>query len=71
MTEKEKIMIIEESMDLDEGTLSTEDVLDDFDEWDSLAVLSFIALVEERMHKNVDAAELKKVVTVADALTLM
>lgn len=71
MTEQEKITILEESMDLDEGTLNLESVLTDYDEWDSLAALSLIAAIGEKFGRTVEAADIKKLVTVADALKLM
>lgn len=71
MTEQEKLAIIEECMDLDEGTISPSDELANFEEWDSLAALSFIAAMAEKFDKKLETADIKALVTVADALKLM
>jgi len=71
MTEKEKIELLEEMLELDEGTLSPETVLADLDEWDSIAAISFIALVDDEFDKSVKGADIRSFVTVADALAVM
>ena len=71
MAEQEKIRMLEEVMELDEGTLHMEDVLEDFMEWDSIAALAFIALMDEQFHKTVSGSEIKMLKTVADAVALM
>lgn len=37
MSLKEKITMLEELMDLDEGTLNASSVLEEYEEWDSLS----------------------------------
>lgn len=71
MSEKEKIELLEEIMDLDPGTLHVEDTLRDYDEWDSLTVLTFISEIDSRFGKKVSGEEIKKFVTVADAIAVM
>lgn len=71
MTEKEKLMLIEECMDLEEGTLNPDDEVDDYEEWDSVTILSLIASVEEHFHKTLTGTELKGVKTFSDVLGLM
>ncbi len=71
MTEKEKLNRLEECMELDEGTLKPEDRLDSYEEWDSISALALIAFLDEKFHKTVDGAELKKLQTVKDAILLM
>lgn len=39
MTEKEKLELAEEIMDVEEDTLSMDTLLDDIDEWDSFRAL--------------------------------
>ncbi len=43
MSTEEKIAMVEEFMDLEEGTLTIHSKLSDFEEWDSLSKLSLIA----------------------------
>jgi len=71
MTQQEKISLMEEIMDLDEGTLTLDSVLDEIDEWDSVAILSFMAAMDEHFGKIVKGSEIKSFVTVKDAIALM
>lgn len=71
MTEMEKIAKIEEIMDLDEGSLSADSVLEEFDEWDSITALSIIAMMDETYGKTITGAEVKGFKTVGDILKIM
>lgn len=71
MTEMEKIAKIEEIMDLDEGSLNADSVLEDFDEWDSITALSIIAMMDETFGKTVTGAQVKGFKTVGDILKIM
>lgn len=71
MDTQKKISIIEECMDLDEGTLTVDTDLTGFEEWDSVTALSIIAMVDETFHKTISGADLKKAKTVADVISLM
>ncbi len=71
MTEKERIELLEEIMDLDEGTLRVDDTLSDFEEWDSLTALTFISEMDSRFGKKFTGEEVKKFVSVRDAIAVM
>lgn len=71
MTDAEKMNMLEEIMELDEGTLSADDLLDNYEEWDSLTALSFISLMDEKFHKTFTGAQVRELKTVADALKVM
>ena len=71
MTEKEKITLLEEIMELNEGTLSVDDVLEDYVEWDSITALSLIAMMDEKFGKTISGADVKGLRTVADAINMM
>lgn len=71
MTEQEKITALEEMMELDAGTLSADDVLENYPEWDSITVLSFISYMDEQFHKTISGQEIKAFVTVSDVLKVM
>lgn len=71
MTEQKKISLLEEIMELDEGTLNVDDMLEDYAEWDSIAALSFIALMDEQFHKTISGPEIKAFKTVGDVLKVM
>ncbi len=71
MTEKEKIAILEDIMELDEGVLNKDDLLENYEEWDSLAVISLIAIVDEKFGKTLTGKDIKSYKTVADVLAVM
>lgn len=71
MSINEKIALIENCMDLEEGSLNLEDDLTQYDEWDSLTVLSIISAVDEKYHKTLTGEDLKKVKTVSDIMKLI
>lgn len=71
MTVEEKIALIEEDLELDPGTLTPETDLSEVEEWDSMAYLNFVVLVDEHFGTQVSAAELKACEKVSDLLALM
>lgn len=71
MTIQEKLAILEDIMELDEGQLNVSDTLADYDEWDSIAMLSFVAMMDEQFHKIVKGSDVKSFVTVQDAINIM
>lgn len=68
---KEKLALIEEALDTEEGVLTPETILDEVDSWDSIAALSLIAMMDDNFGKTLSGAELKELVTVGDILTHM
>lgn len=66
-----KLALLEETLDTDEGTLKPETVLDSLESWDSLAMLSLIAVLDEEFNKTISGKELKALKTVADILAYM
>lgn len=66
MTNVEKIAMLEEAMDLDEGTLNLDSVLEDFEEWDSLSKLSLLAFAKKDFGISLSADDIKNFVTVKD-----
>lgn len=71
MSIKEKLALIEEALDTEEGALTPETVLDDVDSWDSIAALSLIAMMDDNFGKTLSGAEIKALVTVGDILAHM
>ena len=71
MIEKEKLALLEEMLELDEGRLTPQTKLADLEEWDSIAVISFIALVDDHFDKIIKGSQIKKFQTVSDALAVM
>ena len=70
MTEQEKIALIEETLDLDEGTLTADTVLDDVDEYDSMAKLSLIVMMDDEFGKKLTGDVIKGFKTVGDILAV-
>ncbi|CDB35094.1 acyl carrier protein [Phascolarctobacterium sp. CAG:266] len=71
MTNEQKIKIIEEILDLDEGTLKEDTVLRDLEDWDSVAIISFIAMIDDEFNKIVKGPVVREQKTVADLMALM
>jgi len=61
------LRLIEESMEADENTIALGQPLD----WDSIAVVTFMALVDERLNKTVSADRLNKCETVDEVVELL
>ncbi len=64
------LLALDEMLELDPGTLTGGEALEDLENWDSLAVISFIALVDEKLGLVVEGEKLVKAKTVADLLSL-
>lgn len=71
MLQQERLNLLEEIMDVEPGSLHLEDVLDDFEEWDSLSILTYITTLSEKFKRTVDGKQVKAFVTVEDAIRLM
>ncbi len=66
MTEQEKIALIEEAMELDEGELKADSVLKEYEEWDSLSKLALIAMAKKEFDKILSTDDIKAFQTVGD-----
>ena len=71
MTNEKKIELLADILDVDAEGLTPETRLVDMSEWDSIAALSFIAMMDEEFGKEFKGSEFKKIVTVQDALNVM
>ncbi len=71
MTEQEKIALIEETLEMDEGKLAPETVLADVPEYTSMAKLSLIVLMDDEFGVKVTGDMIKGFKTVADILAVM
>jgi len=70
MTTEKKLELLADILDVDTDALTPEKELAEFD-WDSVAILSFIAMMDEEFGKEMKGAEIKKFVTIQDALNAM
>ncbi len=71
MTEKEKLELLEDTLEVDEGSLTPDTNLEDIDEFNSMAVLSLIVMFEDEFGKKITGKEIKKYTTIADILNNM
>ena len=71
MTKQEKIALIEETLELYEGTLAADTVLADLDEYTSMAKLSLIVMFDDEFDKKIKGTEVKGFTTVSDILAFM
>lgn len=71
MSIEEKIAMLEEIMELEEGTLTVEMELKELDEWDSIAAISYIALLDEKFNRSISASTINSFKTIKDALSYM
>ncbi len=71
MSEREKLAMLEEMLELDEGTLEADTALDDIDEYDSMAKLSLIVLMEDEFGVKLTGDMIRGFETVGDIVNLM
>lgn len=71
MSTKEKLNQLEELLDIEEGTLNENDVLDSIPEYDSMAKLSLIVLMDEEFNKKLTGEQILTFKTVKDILDFM
>ncbi len=67
----EKLALIEEVLDVEAGSLTQETMLADVEEWDSIAALSLIVMLDEKFEKTVSGAQIKAMASISDILAYM
>ena len=70
MTQDEKMDTLAEIFDRDAAELSPDVKLDDIG-WDSMAMLSVIAMAKTRFNKKITGAQIREFKTVQDILAIM
>lgn len=68
---EEKLVILEDILDVEEGSLKEDTELEKLDEWDSFAKLNMMAAVKKRKGVMIEAEQLMDCRTVADLLALL
>jgi acyl carrier protein len=71
MTNQEKIALIEETLEIESGTLSPETLLSEVSEYDSMGKLSLIVLCDEEFGKKLTGEQIRTFQTVNDILTFL
>ncbi|MBU3662650.1 MAG: acyl carrier protein [Bacteroidetes bacterium] len=71
MTNEEKVALIEETLDIENGSLRPETELSSVAEFDSMAKLSLIVLCDENFNKKLTGEQIRAFVTVGDILEFL
>lgn len=71
MNKQEFLRQLEQMMEMDSGSLTGEEALTDLPEWDSLQILEFLVLVEEKFCVVIDGVDVMEAKTVNDLLALV
>jgi acyl carrier protein len=70
MNEQEKLEVLAEIFDCDAGELSPDKQLDELP-WDSMAMLSVIAMAKTRFDRKITGTEIRAFSSVQDILNVM
>ena len=71
MTQEEKIALLEDMLELDGGSLKPETELSSIDEYESMAKLSLIVLMDDECGKKLTGEQIREFKTVQDILDFM
>lgn len=71
MNQEKKLAILEEILELEEGELKVDMLLDDIDEYNSMAKLSLIVMMSDQFSKKLTNEQIKSFTTVQDILDYM
>jgi acyl carrier protein len=71
MTQEEKIALLEDMLELDNGSLNPETVLAEIEEYDSMAKLSLIVLMDDEFSKKLTGEQIREFKTIQDILDFM
>ena len=71
MTEEEKLAMLEDLLEVDEGALKPETMLTDVEEYDSMSMLSLIVMMQDEFNVNLKSTDVKGFQTVGDILARM
>ncbi|RKS01875.1 acyl carrier protein [Flavobacterium sp. 102] len=64
--EKELFEQLEDILELDPGTVTLTDTFRDYDNWDSMANLSVIAMLDDSFGVHIASQDFKNLITVGD-----
>lgn len=71
MKKSEFLLLVDELIEAEPGTLKETDVLKDLEDWDSVAVMGYIALVDEQFEFTLSPKRLAECQTVDDLIKLV
>jgi acyl carrier protein len=67
----EFLLLLDELLELEPGTVKGSETLDSLESWNSLAVISFMALVDERFGVSLQPRQIAASTTVSDLVGLL
>ncbi len=67
----EKLALLEDILDVDSGSLSCDQSLDDIDEWDSLSALSVVVMIKDEFNVKLTGAQVRAFKTIQDIIDVM
>jgi acyl carrier protein len=67
----EFLLLLDELLELEPGTVKGSETLDSLESWNSLAVISFMALVDEHFGVSLQLRQIAACTTVADLTGLL
>ncbi len=71
MDSNEKLNVLAEVLDVEVAEITPSTVLDGLEEWNSLAALSLIVMLDERFGKTISNTEINAFKTVEDIMNIM
>lgn len=71
MTKKELLQMFEEIVEADPDTLTGEELIENLESWDSLAIVNLIALVDENFGITLSPEKIMKSKTVNELISLL
>ena len=71
MKKREILLLIDELLELELGTLTGTEILRDLEGWDSLAIMGFMATVDERFELTLSGQAIITCKTVNDLIALL
>jgi len=71
MTDREKLDLLEDMLELDEGVLNEEMKMEEIEGWDSMAKLSLIVLMDDEFGKKLSGEQINGFKTIKDILDYM
>ena len=71
MTATQRLLLIDELLELGPGTLTGSEELEALESWDSVAIVSFMVLAKDRFDRTVAAKEIANCLTVNDLVVLL
>lgn len=70
MNRSEFIKHIADILEIDPGNLTGSEVLEEIGNWDSLSIISYVAMVDAELNKIVSPEKLKEAKTIDDLISL-